>query len=219
MSTRQAHGCITDDRARVTQEIVAAFSRRRQPRPRAALPRGTARGRFPATPSACDHSGVADSDARRHRRELRASYDDRERAVEFLKRNGAEGRLTTEELTERVGRALDAKTLGQLDDLVADLPPEPAPPPPVPLLPPRRNPVNRRVRFGLAALLFLALAAPAHHAGLLAVWIVLLLVATGVSRVQGRLRRQEQPQLGPGTGSGPWSSAIGWRPPRAGEKR
>ncbi len=183
--------------------------------------RGAWRRPFPKACAACDHSEVADSDGRRHRRELRASYDDRDRAVDFLKRNGAEGRLTTEELTDRVAMALDAKTLGQLDDLVADLPPEPAPPPPVPLLPPpRRSPVDRRLRVGLAALFFLALAAPGHHQGaLVAVWIVLLLVASGISRVQRRVRHQEQPRLGAGRPSGPWSSAVGWRPPRAGEKR
>jgi hypothetical protein len=54
--------------------------------------------------------------------DLRASDLDRERAVEFLKRNYAEGRLSRAELTARVDAAYRALGLSQLDALTADLP-------------------------------------------------------------------------------------------------
>jgi Domain of unknown function (DUF1707)/2TM domain len=57
------------------------------------------------------------------RASLRASDADRERFVETLRQHHAEGRLTTEELTERTERAYQARTLGDLDALATDLPP------------------------------------------------------------------------------------------------
>jgi hypothetical protein len=57
------------------------------------------------------------------RASLRASDADREQFVEALRQHHAEGRLTTEELTERTERAYAARTLGDLDALATDLPP------------------------------------------------------------------------------------------------
>jgi hypothetical protein len=54
--------------------------------------------------------------------ELRASDAERERVAERLRDAAAEGRLTPEELEERLGRALSAQTRGDLDPVVADLP-------------------------------------------------------------------------------------------------
>ncbi|MBD0282698.1 MAG: DUF1707 domain-containing protein [Thermoleophilaceae bacterium] len=54
--------------------------------------------------------------------ELRASDRDRERVVDELRTHAAEGRLTVEELEERVQRALDARTAGELAALTRDLP-------------------------------------------------------------------------------------------------
>ena len=59
----------------------------------------------------------------RRRASLRASDADREQFVEALRRHHAEGRLTTEELSERTERAYAARTFGDLDALAADLPP------------------------------------------------------------------------------------------------
>lgn len=73
-----------------------------------------------------DHCPVDDGRPTRSRRELRASDADRERACEFVREHAGEGRLTVDELEDRIGRALQAKTLGDLDDLVVDLPPLPA---------------------------------------------------------------------------------------------
>jgi uncharacterized membrane protein len=53
---------------------------------------------------------------------IRASDADRDRTTALLREHHAAGRLTAEEFDERMNAALDAKTLGELDDLLADLP-------------------------------------------------------------------------------------------------
>ena len=58
--------------------------------------------------------------------ELRVSDADREAAVVRLREAGGEGRLTLEELAERVERADGARTRGELDALTADLPDVPS---------------------------------------------------------------------------------------------
>jgi hypothetical protein len=55
---------------------------------------------------------------------LRAADADREAIAEGLRRSHAEGRLDTDELQHRLERCYEAKTLGELDELVADLPRE-----------------------------------------------------------------------------------------------
>ena len=54
--------------------------------------------------------------------ELRASHADRDRVVEILRVAAGDGRLTADELDERLEAALSARTHGQLDALTADLP-------------------------------------------------------------------------------------------------
>ncbi len=56
------------------------------------------------------------------RSELRASHDDRDRVVEPLRVSAGDGRLTAEELDERLELAMTARTYGELARLVADLP-------------------------------------------------------------------------------------------------
>jgi hypothetical protein len=53
---------------------------------------------------------------------MRASTADLERSIEVLKMSFAEGRLTKEELVERVGRALIARFFAELMALTDDLP-------------------------------------------------------------------------------------------------
>ena len=53
---------------------------------------------------------------------LRASDADRERIVQMLREHHAEGRLDVDEFHERFNAAYEAKTLGELDALLADLP-------------------------------------------------------------------------------------------------
>jgi Domain of unknown function (DUF1707) len=60
---------------------------------------------------------------------LRASDRDREEVVERLRAATAEGRLLVGELEERLEVAFHARTNGELDVLVADLPVAPAPAP------------------------------------------------------------------------------------------
>ena len=89
---------------------------------------------------------------------MRASDADRDRAASALREHHAVGRLTAEEFNERLDKAYDAKTVGDLEDLLSDLPaadsyqlPVPsgkAPPPvrpagPQPQLTGRRSPLWR----------------------------------------------------------------------------
>jgi hypothetical protein len=53
---------------------------------------------------------------------LRASDADRERVGERLRQAAAEGRLLTEELEQRLEASFSARTYGQLNAVVADLP-------------------------------------------------------------------------------------------------
>jgi hypothetical protein len=53
---------------------------------------------------------------------IRASDSDREQVAERLRQAAIEGRLTTDELEERLEAASAARTYGELDPLVADLP-------------------------------------------------------------------------------------------------
>jgi hypothetical protein len=53
---------------------------------------------------------------------LRVSDRERDEAVTLLRDHAADGRLSPEELDERVERALSARTGSELDALVADLP-------------------------------------------------------------------------------------------------
>ena len=67
---------------------------------------------------------MADSEPGREvaRSELRASYEDRDRVVELLRVSAGDGRLTADELDERLELAMTARTYGELAKLVADLP-------------------------------------------------------------------------------------------------
>jgi class 3 adenylate cyclase len=58
----------------------------------------------------------------RQRAGLRASDEDRERVIELLRHHFGEGRLSQDDLSERIESAYAAKTLGELDTLGADLP-------------------------------------------------------------------------------------------------
>lgn len=53
---------------------------------------------------------------------LRASHEDRDRVIEILRVAAGDGRLTVEELDERVEVAFSARTYGELAALTADLP-------------------------------------------------------------------------------------------------
>src|SRR3954466_11036904 len=54
--------------------------------------------------------------------ELRASDAERERVVAFLREHALLGRLTDDELEDRIGLAYAAVTVGDLESLIGDLP-------------------------------------------------------------------------------------------------
>jgi hypothetical protein len=53
---------------------------------------------------------------------IRASDDDRDRTATLLREHHAAGRLDPEEFNERLDKTFAAKTVGELDDLLSDLP-------------------------------------------------------------------------------------------------
>jgi hypothetical protein len=97
--------------------------------------------------------------------DLLASSADRERTIRVLQRSFAEGRLTRDELDERLGRALVSRAFHELMAVIADLPvgpfgrlPAHSPAPPFPKRQPALAPL-------LAALAWLALVS-------IAVWAI-----------------------------------------------
>jgi len=98
----------------------------------------------------------------------RAANADRERAIDVLKAGFAEGRLTKGEYDERVSRVCAARTYGELEPLVADLPAGPFGGPvqypgglyPVPAVQPRLNGLAvAALAFGIAEFFTLGAAA------------------------------------------------------------
>jgi hypothetical protein len=116
-------------------------------------------------PAECSVSGP-----RRYTYDLRIGDAERDTAMEQLREHFAAGRLTLDELTERIDFALTAKTQTQIDALMADLPR------------PRRQPaqlgrpadentdtgryiVSMLVLFALAAIVLVAILAQFHGYG------------------------------------------------------
>ncbi len=58
--------------------------------------------------------------------QLRASHEDRDAVIEMLRVAAGDGRLTAEELDERLELAFTSRTYGELAKLTADLPADPA---------------------------------------------------------------------------------------------
>lgn len=54
--------------------------------------------------------------------DIRASDSDRDRTASLLREHLAAGRLTPEEFSERLDRAFSARTVGEIDSLLKDLP-------------------------------------------------------------------------------------------------
>ena len=87
---------------------------------------------------------------------IRASDEDREHTAAFLRRHCGEGRLTPDELSERLDAAYGARTLGELARLRVDLPAEVGPlAPPVTARPARRWRVLA-IAAGAVGLVFVA---------------------------------------------------------------
>ena len=139
---------------------------------------------------------------------IRVSDADRDRVTARLREHFAEGRLTQDELDERISAALNAKTFGDLRPVMADLP-EPAPAP----VGPARNPqwggppwvvLRRGPRILPVVLIALLVAGLASGGGgwvlfaffrlLLVFWLVTFVVGIfAAGRFRRRLRRGGYP--------------------------
>ena len=101
---------------------------------------------------------------------LRASDQDREQVAERLRHAAVEGRLLAEELEHRLARALRARTYGELDPLVSDLPVE------------RSGRLQRRGRLSPV---LVAVGAAAVVVAVLAVAAIAIMLITGLFVVWG----------------------------------
>jgi Domain of unknown function (DUF1707) len=114
---------------------------------------------------------------------MRASDADRDAVVSDLAGHFQAGRITAAELDERTGRALTARTWGELTELAADLPAlRSAAPAALAAVRPQR-PSGRMAPAATAALAGLAIAAVVlFHAGWGLIWLLLpvLLIARRV---------------------------------------
>jgi Domain of unknown function (DUF1707) len=116
---------------------------------------------------------------------MRASDADRDSVVADLGEHFQAGRLTAAELDERTGRALTARTYGELTALLADLPAvRPASPIPAASSPSARpsrslGRVTPPVMAALTGLVITALVLVAAHAGWGLIWLLVpaLLIA------------------------------------------
>lgn len=104
---------------------------------------------------------------------MRASDADREHVVELLRDHCAEGRLTSEELSERIDEAYGARTLGDLWETARELPtPQAAPDEPAP----KRGLSPRGPRVASVGLLVAAVAIAAGVTGASFLWLLLALL-------------------------------------------
>jgi len=130
---------------------------------------------------------------------IRASDADRDAVISALSEHFQAGRLTTEELEERTGQALAARTLGELDELTADLPgpriaqPSPSAQQAQPLAPrpgllAYRAPVPTIAIVAALVIVAVAVGGRVGHHGLL--W--LLVPAFIIARARGLRRRSSR---------------------------
>jgi uncharacterized membrane protein len=138
------------------------------------------------------------------RPDLRVGDAERESTATALREHYAQGRLSTDELNERLDAAFSATTHGQLDRVTDDLPniqPAPSAPPPPPAAVPRR-PLGAGVARAVAALVtvvaLLAVVTVALHGGahvprnIFTLVIALLILRGLVGRAFGHQHRHHQ---------------------------
>jgi hypothetical protein len=135
--------------------------------------------------------------------ELRASDADRDRVAERLRAAAGEGRLSADELEERLEQAFAARTEAELAPLTVDLP--------APFVPPRRRPV--RPDFGPYVGVSVMLVAIWALTGMGYFWPIWPILGWGISFVgPGSLRgpcRRRSSNPGSSTGRWPSSAAAG----------
>ena len=122
--------------------------------------------------------------------DLRVSDADRDRAIAGLSEHVQAGRLTADELDERTGRALQARTAADLAALFTDLPrPTPAAPAatPAPAATGSGLPVRPPVTPVAIIAIVVAAAIISGHPGLIAlVPVVALIIVRRLARTTGR---------------------------------
>jgi hypothetical protein len=122
------------------------------------------------------------------RPDLRVGDAERESTATALREHYAQGRLSTDELNDRLDAAFSATTYGQLDRVTQDLPhiqPVPAAPPPeAPVARPRSGRLAARAATALVtvALLLFVVAVVGHGANHLPRTIVTLVIAMLILR-------------------------------------
>lgn len=89
--------------------------------------------------------------------DVRASDEERHDHAELLGEHAAHGRLSVDELTERLDRVYAARTRGELAQIVADLPPQPPPRPAREETPARREFRGHLASFVAVNLLLIAI--------------------------------------------------------------
>ena len=132
--------------------------------------------------------------------ELRVSDADRERVAERLRLAAGEGRISADELEERLEGAFGARTAAELEPLTADLPA------------PRARPARRPMRpdFGPYVGVSVMLVAIWALTGMGYFWPVWPILGWGISfvgpgRLGGRCRRRSS---NPGSSTGRWPSSA-----------
>jgi hypothetical protein len=135
----------------------------------------------------------------RHRiPQLKASDADRDAVVAALSEHFQAGRLTTDELEDRTGQALTARTVDELDALTADLPGL-MHPGPTPAAPPRRLRypvlVAAAVVLAVLAVVSLVLGSGHGHHGWDVWWVIPvgLLIARRLAGGPGGRRSRRAP--------------------------
>lgn len=150
---------------------------------------------------------------------IRVSDADREQVTARLREHYAEGRLSSDELDERVTAALSAKTFGDLRRILTDLPDAAMEPGPAPQSPPWANRPRlilcRGPRLLPLALILLIAAVVIPGAGwlffaflkfMLVLWLVAIVAGVFMAaRFRHRMRRYWQSGWGGPWDRGPWA--------------
>lgn len=130
--------------------------------------------------------------------------------AERLRNAAADGRIRADELEQRLGVALSARTYGELDAVVADLPRDRAV-----AQPRRRGPIQLRPATIVALVVLFPLAVALATAALMAVAALVIAWAVVVT-VAGMLLGPRARMLGGpwAVGSRVWRGSLGYQHPR-----
>jgi len=140
--------------------------------------------------------------------DLLASDREREHAVMLLRDAGAEGRLTPQELEERVERALEARTRVELASVLGDLPDEAAERKPARAVRGVRDHMRRQLAIYAAVNVLLIVVWAISGADYF--WPLWPLLGWGLGLAKHHIRRGAAPHRGPSA-----SQRLGCGPPNA----